>query len=483
MEAGFDCSGEYLSSFRDPGGRLIRHENRVLRLVTDASLAQLRGFLDSIEGREAVERGDVISSVFLTDGERASLQGQFQVNGQQSEAVAAIVEHPLIWFPSYPYEWPAEMLHSAAQLTIDLARRLGPAGFWLKDATPSNILFRGTRPIFVDVLSFEKRPPCDSIWRAYAQFVRTFLLPLLSWRKFRIPPGWILLARRDGLEPEEMARWLGPVEQFFPPALSLATLPSWLSGVSSEATYRTRPAGSAEKAEFIFERLINGLARQVRRLAPPQPRSRWSGYLNTQQHYGEAQFRFKEEFTLRVLRETHPTTVLDVGSNTGHFSLMAAREGASVVAIDSDPASAGLAWRAASAEGLDVQSLAVDLARPTPATGWMNSECPSFLERAEGKFDLVLMLAVVHHLIVSERVPLADILALVARLTRCWLLIEYVDPADPMFVRIARGRDALHKDLNRANFETACRKRFDIVHSEPIEGTQRRLYLLRKSAV
>lgn len=57
----------------------------------------------------------------------------------------------------------------------------------------------------------------------------------------------------------------------------------------------------------------------------------------------------------------------------------------------------------------------------------MNSECPSFLERAEGKFDLVLMLAVVHHLIVSERVPLADILALVARLTRCWLLIEYVD--------------------------------------------------------
>ena len=115
--------------------------------------------------------------------------------------------------------------------------------------------------------------------------------------------------------------------------------------------------------------------------------------------------RSKERFVQAALEQVRPARVLDVGCNTGHFSALAARAGASVVALDGDAAVAGRVWRRAEAERLDILPLVVNLARPSPATGWRNAECPSFLARAEGHADLVLMLAVLHHLLVTERVP------------------------------------------------------------------------------
>src|SRR5207249_3979296 len=109
-----------------------------------------------------------------------------------------------------------------------------------------------------------------------------------------------------------------------------------------------------------------------------------------------------------------------------------------------DPAVVGATWRRARAEQLDLLPLVVDLAQPTPATGWDNREWPGFLERARGQFDAVLMLAVLHHLLVTERVPLPAILALAAALTRDLAIIEFVAPEDPMFRRLARGREGLH---------------------------------------
>ena len=93
------------------------------------------------------------------------------------------------------------------------------------------------------------------------------------------------------------------------------------------------------------------------------------------------------------------------------------------------------------------------------------------------------MLAVIHHLLVSERIPLAEIVDLAADLTTDMLVIEYIAPGDPMFRRISRGRDHLFEDLNRDVFETTCRRRFDITRSERLGDTQRWLYLMEKKGV
>ncbi len=395
-----------------------------------------------------------------------------------------VIEHEPVEFPSYPYEWPPEMLHAAAGLTLELALELLPHGLGLKDGTPYNVLFRGPDPVFVDVLSVEQRDPADPTWLAYAQFVRTFLLPLAAWREFGLAPGEVLLSRRDGLEPEDLFGWLGWGRRLLPPWFSLVTMPVLLGRRRRDdpSVYRPRRLGDHEKARFVLRTLFRGLRRTLGRLAPREgTRSEWSAYTQARSHYSAEQARIKDRFVESALSEFRPRRVLDVGANVGHFSAMAARAGASVVAIDYDPVVVGRAWRMARADGLRVLPLVVNLARPTPAVGWRNAECSSFLDRARGRFDLVLMLALIHHLIVTERVPLEEIVSLTAELTTELALIEFVGPDDPMFQRIVRGREHLHGGLNSTVFECACRRYFHIVRCQPLPDSHRTLYLLRKS--
>jgi SAM-dependent methyltransferase len=458
-------------SFRDPGGFVFRAGSRLLRAIEPAAAESLRQFLASPPAVDFIAARKLVSTTFPDPLEFAA---EFPPD-------YCLAEHEVISFPSYPAEWPAEMLVSAASLTLDLAERVLPYGWRLKDATPYNVLFRGPIPVFVDVLSFEQRAPEDSLWPAYAQFVRTFLLPLLAGHTSPSSPAAVWLAHRDGLEPEQVYRSLSWYRRLTPPALTLASIPVWLSGraESDASLYRARPT-DAERAAFTLSTIVRGLRRQLARVSSPHRASAWAKYLDTQTHYTAEQFAAKESFVASVFKEFKPHRVLDVGANTGHFSELAALAGASVVAIDSDPSAAGRLWRRASEKKLDILPLVVDLCRPTPPLGWRNSESASFLDRASGSFDLVMMLAVVHHLLVTERVPLEEILRLASTLTTNLLLIELVEPPDPMFRHLARGRDALYAHLTASHFEAAAEACFEIVRKQPIEKSSRTLYLLRR---
>lgn len=396
----------------------------------------------------------------------------------------SILEHERIPFPSFPYEWAPEMLHAAGMLTLDLARDFLADGLGLKDATPYNVLFRGPQAVFIDALSVERRDPRDATWLPYAQFVRTFVLPLLANQAFGLPPGQILMSRRDGLEPEEIYRWTPALKRLRPPFLSLVSLPVWLSSRHSQddsSIYQKKLSDSPEKARFILKSLLNSLRRTMNRLAPKTGKpSAWSGYMTGNNNYTREHFEAKERFVHEVLNDFTPRRVLDAGCNTGFFSRLAARAGAGVVALDYDPVVVGEVWRNARNENLDILPLVIDLTRPTPGTGWYNLEWSSFLDRARGRFDAVFMLALIHHMLVTERVPLPQILRLAAELTTDLAVIEFIEPQDSMFRRLTRGRDELHKDLTREVFETQAQQYFEVVRSQNLSGTYRWLYLLRR---
>jgi hypothetical protein len=124
--------------------------------------------------------------------------------------------------------------------------------------------------------------------------------------------------------------------------------------------------------------------------------------------------------------------------------------------------------------------LVVNLARPSPSIGWRNNEYPSFLARATGAFDCILMLAVIHHLLATERIPLQDILKLAAEITTDTALIEFVSPDDPMFRRLSRGRDELYRHLSIEFFEQTCKEHFEVIRSVRLKDSHRWLYFLKK---
>src|SRR5271154_2893981 len=201
-----------LPTFRDPAGSVEIRRDGVYRSVRAPFDAAMLEFLALPIAGEMVEQGRLVASetISLTDGE------------------VLVLRHPRISFQSFPWEWAPGMWLAAAELTLTMCSDLVREGWLLKDATPLNVLFQGTEPIFVDVLSIEKMNPTRPIWLAYGQFVRMFLLPMLAYSRL----GWplqALMTKRDGYEPEEVyaaLSWAGRLQQ---PALSVVTMPSLLA--------------------------------------------------------------------------------------------------------------------------------------------------------------------------------------------------------------------------------------------------------------
>lgn len=471
-------------SFRDPAGHVFASNGRIFRVMKSAAANELRGFLASKTARRFRDLNQIVGTNFLEIEPVEHLIVSHDPKGEmENDHSLVVVEHERVPFQSFPYEWTPQMLYAAGCLTLDLADSLLAEGFGLKDATPYNILFRGPDPVFIDLLSFERRDPSDPTWLPYAQFVRTFLLPLLVAKHFGRRLDELLITHRDGLEPEEVYRLSSLKKKLRSEFLTLVTLPTWLASRESarqDSIYRKRTESNPEKARFILSRLLKGLRHKLEQVAPKvNQHSAWSDYMS-KNRYTDDYFPGKEEFVRNAISEWKPRTVLDVGCNTGYFSMLAAKNGSSVVAIDYDPVVAGELWLRARAERMDILPLVVDLTRPTPGIGWRNAECSSFLDRAKGSFDAVLMLAVIHHMLVSERIPLVQVLQLASELTTNLLIVEFVAPTDKMFHVLTRGRDDLHKDLTVEVFEAAARRFFEIDRSRRLGKSDRWIYLLRK---
>jgi SAM-dependent methyltransferase len=428
--------------------------------------------------KRLVAERDFIESRALTGPEAAETRAAIGL-ADPADAEDLLLEHPRVHFPSFPHEWCPEMLHAAGKLTLKIATALRDDGLGLKDATPHNILFHGPRPVFIDVASVEKRDPGNPTWLPHAQFTRTFLLPLLVNKHCAVPLDQIFLAHRDGLAPEAVYGLLGLGRRLAPAFLFSVSVPTWLSRKASAEPEIYRPrAEDPDKAAFILSATMKHLNRQLDSAAPGATSSMWSDYMDTKSYQGD-DFETKERF-VRAALGSRPQTVLDLGCNTGHFSQLAAQTGANVVALDSDPVCVGQTYRRAVTNSLSVLPLVANIARPSPPLGWRNGEQASLLDRLSGRFDLVLMLAVLHHLLVTERIPLPEILRLAADLTTDLLVLEYVGPSDPMFRKLVRGRGALYAHMSPEWFEAACTEHFEIVESRKLAEAERRLYLLKK---
>jgi len=450
-----------IATFRDPAGSLRMENGRVLRTLRREYADSVLGFVRSRTGEKWASSGRLIHTTVLSEQDGA---------GEQ------LLEHPRIFFPSYPWEWTPGQWTAAAELTLDLCEDLLPQGLVLKDATPLNVLFDGPQPVFVDISSVEQRDPSSPIWLAWAQFVRTFLLPLAAYKYL----GWPLAAslqKRDGYELADLYPHLSVWQRWSSPMRSLVTLPHLLEKRKGTGVAGPGLRQSPDIATEVLRRNLRSLRKALHALSLERHDSRWSTYAETAVHYSTEDHSAKQRFVCDVLLKTRPGTVLDLGANTGTYSRIAASLGARVVAVDSDAQACERNWRDAQAQRLPIQPLVADIARPTPAVGWRNAESLSLLERARGRFDCVMALGLMHHLLLSDQVPLGEIAQLMHHLTQRWLIVEWIPAADPKFKELLRGRDHLYAHLNEEAFLDAFGHAFTRILRGPLKNG-RVLFLL-----
>jgi hypothetical protein len=173
-----------------------------------------------------------------------------------------------------------------------------------------------------------------------------------------------------------------------------------------------------------------------------------------------------------------PQTLWDLGANTGRFSHLASAQGVKTVALEADAACVELLYREVRQRGdTRILPLVMDLKSPTPGLGWKGAERMSLLERAPA--DAALALALVHHLALGGNVPLSEIADFLARIATN-VAVEFVPSADPQARQLMGGRGELFVDYCAPAFERALRVHFQIERVEPIAGSERILYFLRR---
>ena len=453
-----------LPTFRDPAGSVEVRVDGVFRSIRPPFDAEILEFLALPLASELVAQKKLVASEVVSSADGKTL----------------VLRHPRISFQSFPWEWAPSLWFAAAELTLNLCSDLVRHGWLLKDATPLNVLFQGTRPIFVDVLSIERMDPHRPIWLAYGQFVRTFLLPMLAYSRL----GWPLQAsvtRRDGYEPEEIYAALSWSARLQQPAFTAVTLPSLLAGSKKMqvASPGSRADRDPELVEQILLKTLRGLLSHMRKVTPTHHSSTWSDYVETATHYSDEDHTQKRRFVEQALAASQPARVLDVGCNTGVYSNLAADAGAEVVSIDTDMQAVDRLCTSLKGSGRNILPLCVDLARPTPATGWENRENASFLTRCNGHFDTVMMLAVLHHLLLRNQIPMERIAALCNDLTTQRLILEWVPPTDPKFQELLRGREAIYTHITETAFREAFAEYFSTI-DELTLANGRIMLLLRK---
>ncbi|MGC4890993.1 class I SAM-dependent methyltransferase [Micromonospora sp. DT227] len=452
-------------SFRDPGNRVFHRAGEVLRGLDERSARDWRALSASDLFRDLTAAGHLVGTEEL-------------VPTPVDVPWAAVLRHDRIPFVSHPYEWSYAMLRDAALLHLDVLRAALAAGFTTKDGSAYNVQWRGARPVFIDVGSFEALRDGEP-WAGYRQFCQTLLYPLLIQAHLGLDFQPFLRARIDGVEPDQMRRLFAGTRRWragVPTHVHLhgAMQARHADASSSDVRAQLRAAGFSRELALAT---VRGLTRLVRRLDHRPGDSHWADYQRTCA-YSVPDRQAKEDFVDRAVSATAPHSALDLGANDGRYARIAARHAAYVVAVEQDPGVVDALYRALRDEGEGrILPLVMDLADPSPGGGWRGVERGAFVDRARA--DLVLALALVHHLAIGRNVPLPDVLDQLAALTEPGgsLVVEFVHPDDPMARRLLANKpDGLFPDYRRDAFEALLARRGRVVARAELPSGTRTLY-------
>ena len=445
-------------SFRDRNGSVHYRDGRVLRSLSPRAFENWQRLQRTTFFARRVEAGDIVTT---TDA--GPLPGGW-----------GLVEHARIPFVSYPYEWPFGMLKDAALLHLGLMRDALAEGFILKDSSPYNVQWLGARPVFIDIPSFEPLGPGEP-WVGYRQFCELMLYPLMLQAYRGIDYRPLLRGRIDGIPAEEMRRLVSS-RDLLRSRRAAARRGAEPAAAALFRQRRQRPRRAGQR------RLRQGADREERRQADaagPRPeaarrpdrmgRLRPDPLLRRRRARGQGR--------LRPPRRRDPALAARLGPRLQHRHLLADRRAARRPGrgdgrrLDGDRTA--LRPRARGRPPRRILPLVVNLADASPSQGWRGVERKDLASR--GAPDLVLCLALVHHVVITANIPLADFIDWLASLGTA-VVIEYVGRDDEMVQALLANREDQYDDYTLESFRSLLADRFTLRDEAPLKGGKRTIF-------
>ena len=448
-------------SFRDPSGFVFSENGKIYRQVNKSYQKEYDKLMSSGLYKELTKKGLLVKHKEIN----------YPAAGKEAYKV---IQPEKINFISYPYEWSFSQLKDAALLTLKIQKIATKRGMSLKDASAYNIQFRGSKPIFIDTLSFEiadKPKP----WVAYKQYCQHFLAPLSIMAHTNIELSKLLRTNIDGI-PLDLASRLLPKRTRINFGL--------VTHIHMHARSQKRHASSAKSnvktrtiSNNALQGIINNLISTTRKLNWKQDKTEWGEYY-TFTNYNDKSFKTKKKIIEQFIDKTKPKSVWDLGANNGLFSRIASGKGIATIAFDIDPIAVEANYiKTKEDNDENITPILMDLTNPSPALGWAHTERESMQQRSPA--DMVFSLALIHHLAISNNLPLQTIADYFAGLGK-YLVMEFVPKGDSQVDILLSTREDIFPNYTEEGFEKAFKTRYAVVQKEKIKGSKRTLYLLRR---
>ena len=440
------------SSFRDPSGYIYYENGIVYRKINDCYKDIFLKFNSSELCDKLIKEKMLIHHEMISD---------------DKDIILKVEKIPFI---SYPYEWCFNQLKDAALLTLNIEKLALKNNFNLKDASAYNVQFIGNRAVFIDTLSFDEYHEGES-WRAYGQFCRHFVAPLVLMANVDQNLNCLLKNYIDGIP-------LDITSNILKNRGGLIALEHIKLHNKSIKKNNKKDVKNISISKDKVIRIIDMLVMQISNLKLKTSFTEWGDYYSNT-NYSDKSFEDKKKILdnyLDGISIDSDDIICDMGANDGTFSKIASSKGAYVLALDID-------YNAVSNNYLNnsddrILPLLFDFNNPSPAIGFNLDERKSIIDRIDAK--CVMCLALIHHVCISNNIPFSYFFESVSKMGK-YLIIEFVPKEDSKVQELLKTREDIFDEYDVEHFESAAKKYYNILEKKCVKDSKRILYLMEKN--
>tara|TARA_B100001059_G_C17825577_1_gene581150 strand:+ start:1953 stop:3326 length:1374 start_codon:yes stop_codon:yes gene_type:complete len=444
-------------SFRDPLSEVYKEKDKIIRKLDSSNNL----FFNEIFKKKFFKQ--MIQDQWIQESEIQKRNNQILMHHKMLNNFTEVTE-----MSSY-------QLYLAGELTINIAIECLKNDYIIKDASSWNVVFYRGKPLFLDIGSFEKWNG-KNVWMAYGQFIRHFIIPLILNKELKLNISKSFLTDRDGIYPEDAKNKLGLKIFKSLSYLEFILAPTLLKSSKINNSESKVPDIKTNKKVLLI--ILNRIKKKLHSLEPKSS-SFWTNYTNKRDHYSEEDLSIKKEIIQKFFK-LNKGKILDVGCNTGEYLSIISENNDETYGIDIDEECINYAQKKLFPKNISLAH--VNISNPTPCIGWNNKETLGYLKKNLNYYDAIIFFGIIHHLITLDRIPLLDVITLLSKMTKKYLIFEFVSNKDEKFLELAGSNIKLYENFTKENFEKIIKNTFNIIEIHSLKyNKNRHIYILEKA--